>query len=208
MTTDRRTVLKAGAWSVPVVALAATTPMAAASAGFITDANIVSTFGQGWYPYTIGNQTAGRLVFDTALTGDPKEFTVNNTLPGDVISNISVELHVSAGWAPVTFAAAPGSNLSWSTPLLQPGTVNIDGVDYRRYVTTYTGTVVATGSTTQVPIGFSFHANTPFVAGQVARVRRRLTVTRAGATSTVAFIRAAANIIDTNSTTPPAPSAP
>lgn len=194
--TSRRAIVKGAAWSLPVIAVATSTPFAAATVD--PEYTIQSSFGIGWYPATVNQTTSGVLQFDSH---SDKYFYVDGTQAGDVLSNIYLEVRISTAWPAVTFSPASGSSPLWSTLAYAGVNEVIDGVTYRVYRTDFLGTVTATGATTHIPIGFYFRASTPYYSGTVARTWRYVTVN----TTDLTLQRPAANINNTNVTTPPAP---
>lgn len=193
---SRRAIVKGAAWSVPVIAAAVSSPLAAAT---VTDYTIQSAFGIGWYPTTVNQTGSGVLQFDSAH--NDKYFYVEGTQAGDVLSDIHLEVRISTAWPVVSFSPVSGSNPLWSTLAYTGVNEVVDGVTYRVYRTDYLGTVTATGATTHIPIGFYFRASTPYYSGALARTWRYVTVNSTDLT----LQRAAANINNTNVTTPPAP---
>lgn len=164
-----------------------TPPCPAQSANLTRQAqelSFVSNFGIGFYPNTPGPVPSntpgpGTIQFDTNNTGpvaDRKYLRVSGTVPGDVVSNIYAELAISTGWtSQITWSrigGTPGSNVNWSTP------VYVRTANGRRvYRTSYTGTVTATGSVTELPIGFYFRQqNATFYANQTGITTRFATV--------------------------------
>ncbi|NYF12776.1 hypothetical protein HDC34_001070 [Pseudoclavibacter sp. JAI123] len=162
-----------------------------------------SNFGLGFYPNTV-NGLVGRSQYDTA-NGD-KFHRILGTVAGDVVSNIVVETGITTGWPTTAFTPVAGSNPSWTTPVATGATFQAvaGGVSrtFRVYRFTYTGTVVATGATTNIPIGFYFRQlGITYVANQFSRTTRYATVNGTPVTLT----RAVAEIINTNTVTPPSP---
>lgn len=195
--TSRRTVLQTTAWAAPIIALTASTPAFAASPARVFA--IESAFGIGWYPTTQGQTTSGALQYDAKAPG--QYLRVTGTQAGDVLSNIYVDVLISTGWPAPTFTPIPGSNTAWSTLANTGTTLVVSGVTYRVYRTAYTGTVTATGTTTNIPVDFFFRSSGPYYANQTGQTRRYVTVN----STPVSLVRNPAAINNTNVTTYPTP---
>ncbi|UFS58597.1 hypothetical protein [Subtercola endophyticus] len=190
----RRQVTKAAAWSIPVVAIAVAAPMAAASVVPPSYA-IESSFGVGWYPTAQGQTATGALQYDASSSSAAVQYLrVTGTSAGDSVAGVYIEVLISVGWPAPTFTALPGSNPSWSTLANTGATRVVSGVTYRVYKSTYTGAVVATGSTTNIPINFYFRSSSPYYAGQTVITQRYATVN----STPVVLIRNPATINNTN----------
>lgn len=197
---SRRTIIKGAAWSVPVLAASIATPMAAAS---VTEPDrefaIQSNFGAGWYPAQQGSTAAGVYQFDCAH-GD-KYFNVHGTEPGDVITNITVTHLVSTHWPnQLAFSPLAGSNSSW-TNLTYVGDEIVAGVSYKKYETTYTGSVTAVSDITAVPHGFYFQVSSGFYPNGKMITRRSVMVNG----QPVYYVGPTGNIVNTNQLNYPRP---
>ncbi|PPG39286.1 hypothetical protein [Pseudoclavibacter sp. RFBA6] len=195
--TTRRRVLQTAAWTVPVIAMTTAAPAFAASPPRTFE--IQSGFGVGWYPATQGSSTNGALQYDAKSPG--QYLRVAGTQPGDVLSNIYYEVLISTGWPAPTFAPIPGSNTAWSTLANTGTTTVVAGVTYRVYRSSYTGTVTATGATTNIPVDFFFRSPSPYYSGQTVITRRYVTVN----STPVQVFRNPTPINNTNTTTYPTP---
>lgn len=195
--TTRRRVLQTAAWTVPVIALTTAAPAFAASPPRVFA--IESGFGIGWYPTTQGQTANGALQYDAKEPG--QYLRVTGTQSGDVLSNIYYEVLISTGWPAPTFTPIPGSNTAWSTLANTGTTTVVAGVTYRVYRSSYTGTVTATGATTNVTTDFFFRSSGPYYAGQTAITRRYVTVN----STSVQLVRNPAEIVNRNVTTYPTP---
>lgn len=192
-TPRRRAVLRTMAWAAPTVVVSQAAPAIAASPP--REFTVESNFGIGWYPYEAGDDEDGLLQVDSHDTD--KYFRVVGTLPGDVLSNIFFDVHIR-GWGggALSWGALSGSNASWSVLQYVDQVTLDDGLEYRRYRSTYNGTVTATGDVTNIPIGFYFTHRGEFHDNATARTFRYVTV---NGTYPLEVIRGAANIINTES---------
>ncbi|PPF47036.1 hypothetical protein C5B85_01815 [Pseudoclavibacter sp. AY1F1] len=195
--TTRRRVLQTAAWTVPVIAMTTAAPAFAASPPRVFA--IESAFGLGWYPTTQGQTANGALQYDAKSPG--QYLRVTGTQAGDVLSNIYYEVLISTGWPAVTFTPIPGSNTAWSTLANTGTTTVVGGVTYRVYRSNYSGTVTATGTTTNIPVDFFFRSSGPYYANQTGQTRRYVTVN----SQPVELIRNPASINNTNVVNYPTP---
>lgn len=92
---SRRSIMKAGAWSAPVVALAVATPLAAASINNVDTQLGVSNSGS----LTVGSNTVGGSV-NGSFAGNA---TVSNTGPGWDIDDATVSYQLSGPITPHKF---------------------------------------------------------------------------------------------------------
>lgn len=193
--TSRRNILKFGAWSTPVLAVAVAAPLAAASRHYAIESN----FGSGWYPTTQGQTSNGVYQYDSHSAD--KYLRVTGTNPGDILSGIYIRVLISTGWPTMTLTAVPGSNPAWSALSLTGETETVGAVTYNVYRSDFSGTVVATSPATTIPIGFYFRTPSSFYSGQTYQSRRYVTVNG----TQVELIRETAAIVNTNETSPPSP---
>ncbi|WP_309128884.1 hypothetical protein [Microbacterium sp.] len=137
---SRRTVLKVGAWSVPVIAAAVATPLAAASTA--VDLQFWLLAGDG---YSIDN-AAGTRRLNVSLPSRFSMFTTAGTVPAG--TTISIKYDNRFHFGPSAFLDAD------DTPLAMVGDIVSDGI---RSTATFTVPVPVT--TDWTVIGLEFETN-------------------------------------------------
>ncbi|SER96746.1 hypothetical protein SAMN05443377_12332 [Propionibacterium cyclohexanicum] len=172
---SRRTIVSAASWSIPVIAMTAVSPLAAASAAPQREFKIESQFGTGWYPERYGDPSAGALQYDTSKK-QSHYFRVTGTEPGDVVTNIYFEVLLATNWPLPTFTAMDGSNPLWTTLAATGETETVGGVTYNVLRTDYTDPIVATGTVVEIPTEAYFRSPGPFYENVVTVTRRFVTV--------------------------------
>lgn len=188
---SRRTIIQGAAWTIPVIAVAAAAPSFAAT-GTPRTYGIESSFGIGWYATTQGQTQNGALQYDSDSPG--KYHRITGTQPGDVITDVYIEVLISTGWPAPSFSTLPGSNPLWTSLVSTNTTTVVNGVTYRVYRSNFVGPIVATAPSTSIPVDFYWRSASPFYAGQSAITRRFATVNG----TNVALIRNPAAISNTN----------
>lgn len=129
---SRRTLVQGAAWSVPVVAVAAQAPAAAATLRMDPGIN-------GWVGVTQGGSGCSRsLRFDSTLPGTgpdgaPYGLYIYDTEPGDEIDGASMTLWVEQAQSNITWATGNGHSNCWSGPTNVGTMVKPDGLTYEGY---------------------------------------------------------------------------
>ncbi|RKN68259.1 hypothetical protein D7252_12145 [Microbacterium sp. CGR2] len=142
----RRTVLTGAAWSLPVVALAVSTPMAAASVGALGAFVIESMLGGTW----VNTQYYGASIQlrndDTRATALPVEDitsgTVTVTFPRAAVGAIEPAVIANAGGSSPTVGALPATDPTWTA-----GGASDNGDGTVSYVLLFSGSLPGQGVT-------------------------------------------------------------
>ncbi|WP_424464689.1 hypothetical protein [Pseudoclavibacter helvolus] len=171
---------------------------------------ISSAFGSGFYlttPATNG-QGAGFYQYDAdPNSSDPKRLRIDGTTAGDQITDVYVEIAISSNWPTTPFSRLAGSSVDWTVPVLTGATAVRNGVTYNIWRTTYTGpAITATGSSTNIPVGFYFRQQQmpAFISGASNFTTRYATVNG----TPLRLERAVADIVNQRQNPAPTPQNP
>lgn len=151
-TSTRRSVLRAAAWTTPVIATAVAAPAFAASQDkYGLNGWVYVKWSSKWEQFkNKKGKLEWRLREYLTLDGRGEEpnigLWVSETKPGDVISNVSIVFYTSVTES-LTWTALSGNSGAWSTPTAEPVTT-LNGVSVRPYRTTYLSPITATSPTT------------------------------------------------------------
>lgn len=142
----RRTVLRGAAWSVPVVALAVATPMAAASVGALGAFVIESMLGGTWINPEYYGASIQLRNDDTRATVLPVENitsgTVTVTFPRSAVGAIEPAIIANAGGSSPTVDALPATDPTWTA-----GGATDNGDGTVTYVLLFSGSLAGQGVT-------------------------------------------------------------
>ncbi|WP_424464705.1 hypothetical protein [Pseudoclavibacter helvolus] len=144
---SRRSVLRAAAWTTPVIAFATAAPAFAASYPKTPGIN-------GWiefhYPTSGGN---GRVTVDATGTYPARGLWINDVVSTTTVSSIYIVFHFRAASGTLNFTKSGSSQ--WSN-LTRVGTIQINGGNYISYRSNYTGPLPLTPGRTFIPNDFVF----------------------------------------------------
>lgn len=154
MSTTRRTILTAAAWTAPAVAVAAAAPAYATSEDPRRDPGIngwvqVNYGTQRWFDATFDSDPAGT---DPATPdGSPFGLYVYDTHPSDLISAASITLWFRGAVSSWSYGTRTnpvnggGHGRGWSAPVRVGTEAKPDGLTYRGYRFDYTGPTALVG---------------------------------------------------------------
>ncbi|PPG42692.1 hypothetical protein [Pseudoclavibacter sp. RFBA6] len=156
---QRRAILKAVAWSTPVIAVAVAAPLAAASQelekglqGWVAVTTTQTTeLTQGIRPRRI---TVNHLTIDGSGTPPDRGLWVTGTSPRTKLDAASITFYSDAN---VTWEPVSGNSGAWSTPV-RSGSTRIDGVECSVYVTRYQRPITATAPQTNLDNQLKFRS--------------------------------------------------
>lgn len=156
---QRRALLRAAAWSTPILAVAVPAPLVAAS-------QELEKGLQGWVALTTTQTTewvqtpwprrvtVNHLTIDGSGTPPDRGLWVTGTSPRTKLDAASITFYADAN---VTWEPVSGNSGAWSTPI-RTGSTRIDGTDCSVYVTRYQRQITATSSQTNLDNQLKFRS--------------------------------------------------
>ncbi|MBS3180182.1 MULTISPECIES: hypothetical protein [unclassified Pseudoclavibacter] len=164
-TSTRRSVLRAAAWTTPVIALTTAAPAFAAS---------MSKRGlQGWVEVQWSD---GRITLDGRGSRPDRGLWITDTKVGDQITNVSIIFYLRDTDA-VAWAVRPGDSGAWTLPVDQGISTPSDiGVPVRGFKITYQLPITATNTITELNNNLVFRTTSNAVSGSAVWARRSVNV--------------------------------
>lgn len=158
---DRRTVLTGAVWSVPVIAVAAGTPLAAASTGSLGAFVIETALGGTWVNPQYYGASIQLRNDDTAATTLPVEDITSGTVTVTFnladVGAVQPAVIANAGGSSPTVGALPATDPTWTAA---GATDNGDGTV--TYVLAFAGSVAGQGVTN---VSFGILGSSPLNSG-------------------------------------------